>query len=495
MSKTAALGAVSAFALAGCVTQPEMLTQSDREEFSDFLTDAAFADQEPITGPLSLPEAMARALKYNLDHRVSMMEASLAARDADFSRYDLLPQLVVNSAYYARDKEPGASSRSLITRRQSLEPSQSTEQYGFASDLTLSWSILDFGLSYIRAKQLGDEALIAEERRRKAINETMQDVRAAYWRAASAQRLSDQLNALQQQVEDAFLDSRELFEARRTAPLSALTYQRELTEIQAEAQALELELVSAKRELARLMNLPMGMDFEVIVPSRQEATPEFSMRLGDAMEVALENRPEIREAAYRVRMGDRAMKEAVLEALPGIDLYAGYNYDTNDFLFNDDWVAYGAKASWNLLKVFNAPDRYDRAAARAGIERERALATAVAVTSQVHISLMRYEKLRDTLDTAKQANDVQAEILDQIEAGATSGQVSEQTLVRERMNKIVTEARYDLAYAEVQEAFAALYAAVGYDPFGNDITGREGVGTVAESLSLLWNEREAPAAP
>ena len=61
------------------------------------------------------------------------------------------------------------------------------------------------------------------------------------------------------------------------------------------------------------------------------------------------------------------------------------------------------------------------------------------------------------------------------------------------MNHIITEARYDLAYADVQEAFADLYAAIGYDPFGSDISGKEEVKTVAASLSELWASREAPA--
>ena len=403
--------------------------------------------------------------------------------------------ILIADVFYGRDNLPGASSISLLTGRQSLEPSRSTEQYYFDSDLTLSWNVLDFGLSYVRAKQLGDEQLIAEERRRKVINQIIRDVRAAYWRAASAQRLVNELAAVEREAQAAFANSRQLLENGQTAPLAALTYQRELTEILAEAQALELELRVAKTELARLMNLPVGQDFEVILPDRHEAAPDFQMNLREAVSSALQNRPEIREAAYRMRMSEREVTSALLEALPGISVHTGYNYTTNDLLFNSDYLGFGAQASWSLMKVFETPARQRRADAAAELERERAMATAVAISGQVGVSLVRYAGLRDALETARRGQQVQSEIMDQIEAAAEAGQVGEQSLVRERMNKIVAEARYDVAYAEVQEAFADLYAAMGYDPFGQSLSGQEDVQTVAGALSELWTRRTQPKAP
>ncbi len=483
------LCAASALVLAGCVSQPQMLTSAERSEFSTMVVHAATADQEPVEGPIGLHEAMARALKYNLDHRVAMIETSLATNDFELSRYDMLPQLVANTGYFGRDNEPGASSISLLSGRQSLEPSRSTEQYYFGSDITMSWNVLDFGLSYIRSKQLGDEALIAEERRRKAINEIMQDVRSAYWRAASAERLSQELATIKIDVEKAYDDSKLQFAARRTEPLSALTYQRELTEIRAEAQALELELISAKRRLARLMNLPAGQEFEVILPDRSDAPANIDISLADAVELALDNRPEVREAAYRVRISDQEFTKALVEALPSVDLYSGFHNDSNDLLFNEDYLQFGAKASWNLLKVFQTPHRRQRAKVQGELERQRAYATAVAVSSQVHLGMVRYSKLLEALDTAQEAHEVQTNILSQIRLGAEVGRVSRQTLVRERMNQIVAEARYDIAYADTQEAFAQLYAAMGYDPFSAHTETDENVKTVAQTLSELWGSR------
>ena len=173
---TSALG----MGLIGCTTVPSAITENDAAAQATALRAEISAQQEPVAQSISLYEAMARSLKYNLDHRVSMMELDLSKADYDVSRYDLLPKVVANGGYYGRSNEAGSSSLSLLSGRESLEPSTSTDRNVFTSDLTASWNILDFGLSKIRSEQLADEAMIYEERRRKAVIQIMEDVHRAY---------------------------------------------------------------------------------------------------------------------------------------------------------------------------------------------------------------------------------------------------------------------------------------------------------------------------
>lgn len=56
-------------------------------------------DVEPITGPLTLDEAMARALKYNLDRRSKQMEEALALGQLDVNKYDMLPRVLAQAGY------------------------------------------------------------------------------------------------------------------------------------------------------------------------------------------------------------------------------------------------------------------------------------------------------------------------------------------------------------------------------------------------------------
>ena len=68
--------------------------------------------------------------------------------------------------------------------------------------------------------------------------------------------------------------------------------------------------------------------------------------------------------------------------------------------------------------------------------------------------------------------------------------MSRQTLLREEMNTLVSEVKYDIAFAEAQNAYANLFASMGVDEFGPDVTGREDVATLQASLAQLWRDRE-----
>ena len=477
--------------LGACTVTPEPLTQGVLTTTAERLQREVTANQEPVSGPVDLYEAMARALKYNLDYKVAMMEEALKAREMDLAGYDMLPQLVANAGYAGRNNFAGASSLSLISGRQSLEPSTSAEKDIFATDLSLSWDVLDFGLSKVRAEQAADQTLIAEERRRKVAGRVIEEVRTAYWRAISAQRLLDKLTQLEGSVQETLDNSERLAERRLSAPLTALTYQRELIDIQTNIRQLQRELVIAKSQLAALMNLAPGTQFELVMPDRGVDMPTVNYDAEDMMMSALRNRPELREVAYLERINAKELDAAVLSALPSLRGFVGVNYDSNDFLYNSDWLNYGARASWNLLNLFRLPAHKRAVNAEGDLIRQRELALAMAVMTQVHVARAQLGHRMLELDTAARTHNVQGKIMQQISSGYDAGAMSKQTMLREEMNTLVSEVKYDIAYAEAQNAYANLYAAIGLDSFGPDVSGREDVATLANSLRGLWDRRAA----
>ena len=487
--KNIILSGASAFIMIACQTPVPVLDESEFTAAGQALKAEIETSVAPVTNSISLYEAMARALKYNLDHRVAMMETDLARADYDLSRYDLLPKVVASGGYFGRDNEAGSRSLSLLSGQESLEPSTSTEREFLSGDLTASWNILDFGLSKIRSEQLGNEANIYEERRRKAIIQIMEDVHRAYWRAVSAERLTSRLLILESDVAQAFSQSRALYTSRQTAPMPALTYQRELNDIQGQAQQMSRELTQAKMELASIMGLTPTQSFNLVVPTHNEHPMRLVMPLEKMIDHALAKRPEVRENAYALKIAEGDLKRATLEAFPSLEGFVGLNGNTNDFLFNQDWLSYGARASWNLIDVFKTPVRKKRAKARQALEKQRGLAAAMAVMTQVSVSRARYEALMKEYQTANVGTQVQSDILGQVETLAKASSTSRQTLIRERMNGIISEARRDIVHSEMQEAAAKVFSAMGYDPYSADITGEEDITVIAESLKVLWGQR------
>lgn len=490
----AIIGSGMLLTLGACAITPAPLTQVELSTTAERLKRDVAVDQEPVTAPIDLYEAMARALKYNLDYKVSMMEEALKSREMDLASYDMLPQLVANAGYAGRNNFSGASSLSLISGRQSLEPSTSSEKDIFAADLSLSWDVLDFGLSKIRAEQAADQTLIAQERRRKVAGRVIEEVRTAYWRAVSSQRLLEKLGELEASVQETLDNSERLAERRLSAPLTALTYQRELIDIQANIRQLQRELVISKAQLGALMNLEPGTPFALVMPDRGVAMPTVNYASDDMMLSAIRNRPELREVAYLQRINTKELDAAALSALPSLRGFIGLNYDSNDFLYNGNWLNYGARASWNLLNLFRLPAQKRAIGAEADLIRQRELALAMAVMTQVHVARAQFNHRILELDTASRGYNVQNKIMRQIDSGFRAGAMSKQTMLREEMNTLVSEVKYDISYAEAQNAYANLYAAIGLDSFGPDVSGREDVATLANSLRGLWDRRAAAPA-
>ena len=451
--------------MSGCSILPESLTYEELKQQAKEDRIKVTQNQEAVNGPITLFEAIARALKYNLDFHVELSEKILAETNLDLSRYELLPQLVANTGYNGRDKFSGSSSRSLITGSQSLQSSASSDRDVFNSDLSLSWNVLDFGLSYIRAKQSADNILIAEEEKRKVVNRIVQDVRTAYWRAVSNDRLIGRLEELLVRVIKAIEESKQIEKKRLDRPLTALTYQRELIGIKRELEELQRDLSLAKIQLAALMNLRPGEEYELVIPDRADVVNKVDISPEMMEQLALENRPEIRVTSYEQRVNRHEAKAAILSLMPGLDLNFGKNHSTNSFLFHNNWLTYGAQISWNLLNLFKLPDTNRNIEAKGKLLEARRLALTMAIITQVHVSMAQYQHSQREYRTAADYFATQEKILEQLESGVSAKTVTEQSLIREQMNMMVAEIKYDIAYSDVENAYAGIFAAIGVDPF------------------------------
>ncbi len=477
----------------GCAVVPEPLIEL---EINDRASDALArvdVDQEAVDGPIDLYEAMARALKYNLDHRVEIMEAALRVKEIDLARFDMLPNVVSNTGYAERNKFNASNSVEVLPGdregAESLRTSTSQEKRIWTQDVAFSWNVLDFGLSYVRARQAADKFLIAEEMRRKVAHRVIEDVRTAYWRAVSADRLLSKLRALERRVAQVQADNRSIEADRQTSPITAVTYERELVEIKRTIEEIERDLVIARTQLSSLMNLRPGTKFALAHPSRsiKDFAPRISVN--DMIWTALSNRPEMREVWYRQRINKQELDAALLELLPGLQVYAGTNYDSNDFLFNSNWLNWGAKASWNAMRVFQYPRKREVIETQDALLDERQLAVAMAVMTQVHVSRVRFKQLQKEMRTATEYLDVQRRLVGLLRQEAEANRVSEQTLIREEMNTLVAETKRDLAYASLQNAFANLHASMGLDALPPETADAMSVPGLASSLRSMWIER------
>jgi outer membrane protein TolC len=465
----------------GCSLLPIPLSQSEIEDQARLDNEAVTFGQEEVIAPISLYEAIARALKYNLDFHLELQEKILARRELELSRYEMLPTFVSNLGYGDRSNFSGANSRSLLTGAESLGVSTSSERRVYTADLKLSWNILDFGVSYMRARQAADSVLIAEESKRKVINRIVEDVRSAYWRAVSSDRLIAQLEELMARVKAAIIESKEVEARKLDRPLTALTYQRELIGIKRELEKLQRNLSLAKIQLAALMNLRPGDAYELVIPDRTNAVHNISFSPQMMEQMALENRSEIRELIYKKRINAKEAKVAVLNLLPGLNLDFSGNQSSNSFLFNNNWLSYGARVSWNLLNVLKLPATRRNIQAKDKVLDAERLAMSMAILTQVHVGIAQHEHAKREYRTAADYLFTQKKILDQIISSRKADSVNEQSVIREKMNTLVAEVKYDIAFADIENTYAGLLGSVGIDPVPYDVD-EDSIESLSESL-------------
>lgn len=489
-SMSISLAALLVLTAGGCGVTPNPLTDNEVSSLAQQGLVALDAEQEAVTGGIDLYEAMARALKYNLDHRVEEANAALRIKELDLAHFSLLPNVVANSGYAGRNNDNASNSINVLTGVESLSTSTSQERRIRSSDVIVSWNVLDFGLSYVRARQTADKYLIAEEMRRRVINRIIEDVRTAYWRALSADRLIRKLNALETRIRRAQANAHSSGLDRQTSPITAASYARELVEIKRTIRELQRDLVVARTQLAALMNLKPGTHFRLVgVGGGAGRNPRLVMPVSEMISTALHNRSELREVWYQRRINDHEWHAALLELLPGLTPYVGTNYDSNDFLYNSHWLNWGAKASWNLLRVLQYPAKRSVIEAQDRQLDARSLAVTMAVVTQVHVSRIRYLQFSKELQTANEFLEAQRRLVGLMRAEAAVDRISEQTIVREEMNTLVAEARRDIAHASLQNAYAYVYTSMGVDPIGADVQLGLDVKSLAARLRQTWLER------
>jgi hypothetical protein len=141
------------------------------------------------------------------------------------------------------------------------------------------------------------------------------------------------------------------------------------------------------------------------------------------------------------------------------------------------------------MKVVSLPARRNAIEMQDGVLDQKALAAAMVVLTQVHVSRIRYHHFVEELDTAQRYNGVQAKLVEQIRAQVKAGAVGEQTLIREEMNQLLAQVRRDIAYTNVQNAAANIYVSMGLDLQTDEVNHELGVKQLAAHLKSAYSNR------
>ena len=382
-----------------------------------------FAEQEPVSGPITFHEAAARALKYNLDYRLKLMESALSRSLYDVSKFDMLPRLVANAGYAGRSNTAGGISEGidLATGKPdgtvSLRPSTAIEDNRRLAGLTLSWNVLDFGVSVLPRPAEGrpdpdGRGAPAQGRAERAAGRAQRLLARL-----GAQRLIGEVNSLIDRTHKALEAAKKAEDQGLLPRLQALSYQRALLDAVSLMNLRRQDLELARAELAALMSLPPGTPM-VLADTEEPIVSTLPNDTETLERMALERRPEIMEEWYRKRVTATDIKIAKAQVWPNLSLEAGPLYDSNKYLYNNNWAEVGLRLSFNLIKLLQWPALDQAQADQEQTDDTRRMGLSMAVLTQVHVGKQRYELSLSELKFAEEIMRVDGRLLEYAKAAA-----------------------------------------------------------------------------
>lgn len=457
--------------MSGCSIKPVPLDRDQLERRIAFDLQAMFAGSTSPKGSLTLEQAMARAVSHNLQQRVVALEGALALGLNELAPYAMLPQVQASAGYVQRDR--------------TTYPSQ--DRFQTTNSLEAAWGVLDFGVSYLDARQKSDGVLVARQQRRKAALDLMAEVETAFAQAMVAQRLESSVLPLSIRIGKALENAREVERQGIKPPQESLDFQKRLLKILDQLQRLQRQVSGSKLRLAELMNLEGGDSLPRLedpgfwLPLDTKALPEMA----EMEEFALKNRPELLERHYQSRIQADESRKALLRLLPGLDVSVSRRYDNGSIYVNHSWVENGVSLAWNLIKVVTGPEVLAQSQLEEVLEERRRLALSMTVLTQVRVAHLGLTEAKMSYETALELSKVDRRLFDHALAGRDVATLSEAQLIEAEADLLLQDAKRDLAYSELSSAAARLLNSLGLNrlPFGFETMDSEQLTLALEEIS------------
>jgi outer membrane protein TolC len=442
-ARTAAATCLAAALLAGCAGVPDARQMGQIREDAAEARLAALETRgtpgergECLSGPLSLAEALEKGLAMNLSLQRETLEREIAAGKIQSAMQNALPSLSATGGYTRlddelwRENDDGTRTRGRFADR-------------YAAGLRIAQPLFNGHIAAaIRAARLYREW--AEARIRDAEEAVRCDVVAAYCRAVlHGHLLQVQVSALetaQRQLDDALVRRRE----GMASHYDVLRATVEVSNFKAQVLQAQNERDLSFTELFRLIGASPESRVELTDPL---PLVKETISFPDALRTALARRADLAVAEYAVRLQREAVRNAVGDYFPAVEIFATESWgnpdphDASRDEWDDEWTA-GLQFSWTLFDGFGrrgAVHQQQAALRQQELALQDAEESVVSTIRQLVLSLQTAEEFAESqsrnLETAREA-------LRLVEVGLREGQNTQVEVMDARRALTTASANY-----------------------------------------------------
>lgn len=410
--------------------------------------------------PLRLQDIVEIALGRNLELFVKQYEAAIERETVTREALKMLPSLNVNLEDSGRSNILASSSTSLVPGIPPAPLSTSTDSHRITWDTTLIWNLLDFGLSFYRTRQEVDKAAIKALEYKRLQQNLVLNVFKQYWKAIIAKKALDVGNKIDEKIQKQKLVLQDEVRSRVLSKVVGLNLEHRLLVTQLQMRNYTADYLSAKSELANLMALPPGLEFELALPEENPPVPEIE-NLEDLLCIALQNRPELYGLDLEEKIGEEEARIDLLSLLPSISPFISDNHDSNSFLLHKYWQMVGVRAAWDLFQTPLKLKMFDLAKMQKELARKKRLDLSVGILIQVQLSLLLYRDASEKYKIAKELRDNDAEIVRILNLASKSGAYAKADILNYEVDALNSEIEALKSFSQMSVALEQLDNALG----------------------------------
>ncbi len=480
--KTVILLAVSCFMLSACAIDYKPNFAKDRQaalkEDKALLSKMLDVKQNQ---PLTLDEAIKISINNNLELRVNRILKDAEDEKVLSEKLKMLPMLNIEGDIVRRSEydisyykyvdldtmEPYGQIKSPQDDGSAKKLTASDDKEIFSGNIKLSWNVLDFGLTYIKAKQKAIGAVIKDIETNRQTQRLTAKVFSAYWKAVIADKNLERIPKVEQMLSEYKSVIQKAVNEKRVSPIALKEAENKIIELSIKTTQIQAQLEAARIELAQLMGISPAIGFKLAdadVECFATNLPEpKSLNINELEDTALTNRPELFATDLELSIQKQEAKALLLRMLPSLRFDAVQLYNSNDFLVNNSWNTVGANLAWN---IFGLPAKYYAKKAQnkniAAAQTKRIELTA-AIMTQLRLALHDFAIKKKSFNYF---NDFYTNHEDIVRIGAEyhkAGMLCDADMVERSIERFTAKLGRDEALAHMLDSFATLAVTLGID--------------------------------
>jgi len=440
-----------------------------------------------VPSQMTLEDIVEIALNQNLDLFVKELEYKIQREAATGAKLDMLPELLFSGEANKRNNNPGSASASLTPGVSPAPPSVSSDKKTTRWNITLTWNLLDFGISYYKARQEANAVLIQLFEFERLKQNLILDLTVHYWNAIASLeaiiRTEDFIDILNTH-EVALVKAADSHFISKTR---VLTTQEKILDYEFKMKEYQREYHFAMSELTRLMGLPPSVEFELLYDRMRPLTIELP-HVKALEEIALQERPELYNYDMEEKISIDEVRIAFLELFPGSSMFAGYNYDENRFLVNNYWNLIGLKTAWDLFSIPSRMSREKIAKQQISLARRNRLALSLATISQVNLAYLLYLDDMDRHIMSLKIENIKWRQLKDAETKKNVGRFDLADVLEYESNVLDAEIKAWKTYGDVQYSLEQLNNAIGLPLYFRNLQSSNDKETTIEPDQLVLED-------